>query len=1509
MLMRKSLLLTIFSFAFVCLNAQDFSNKGKEFWLCSPTHVDGSNLATVSIFITSDLASSGTITMPNGAFTATFNIAANGIQEIQIPLSSYPNVKIRNYESNQILKKSIHIKVDDGKPPVVAYAQQWAGARSAATLLLPVNVLSTKYYAISFTQNGSSSSSTGDPAKSQFQIIAIKDNTVVKITPKVNGVLQAPITITLPLAGDMYQYQDDPTNPGSSNIDLTGSYIESIASGLDGCHPIAVFSGSSNTTFGIAGCFSSSDSYDPLWQQLYPVSSWGKNFGFIPFADYPNGNPYRIMASEDNTNVYINGALVATLNKGEIYPNSYTTINPVVIVEPSNITADKPICVAQYAQKQVCAGNNIGDPDMVILNPIEQNISNIKVFSSTNQAITHQWVNVLIKTSAIASFKINNAAPTATWQSFVNLPGYSYLRQSLIGYSSATLSADSGFNAICYGFGNFESYAYSAGTNVIDLYTKLGVFSPFNVEPTPAVCTGESFKFKISIPYKVDSLDWDFGPPPNPVPVRVKYPPLSPDSITIINGKNIYWYSTPSFYNYSTVGVFPIKIKTYSQSTDGCGNVQELDFSLDVSNPPTALFANTTPGCIAEQVQFTDQTTGGRPTYKWAWDFGDPASGAQNTSTLKNPVHTFATTGNHTVKFSAITTAGCISSTISKVINVPAMPAATISGGGTICQNSPAPSINFIGTGGTAPFIFTYHIITNGVPGTALTITSDASGKVSITPPSSVPGTFVYQLDNIKNSASALCTTPIVGQSATIKINPLPTATISGTNTVCLNNAASILFTGALGTAPYTFTYTIDNGAGPGAPQTISTSVGNSVSVSVPTNVAGTFKYTLLSVKDASSTACTQIQTGTAIITVNPLPTATIAGSTEVCLNAASPQIIFTGANATAPYTFTYTIDNGAGPGAPQTIKTTSGNNVSLPVPTNIAGTFTYHLLSVKDGSTTACTQAQAGSVVVKVDALPQALFNFSTPSCENGIINFDASASIANVGNITSWQWNFGDANATTSNPNTSTVQKPVHNFIKAGNYTITLKVSTDKGCQSIVLSKTVTINPKPKAGFILPEVCLFDPIAQFTDTSRINAGSFTGWEWDFGDANATALNPNTSNVQNASHKYIAAGAYQVRLISISNMGCRDTITQTLVVNAGNPTADFSPLNVTSNCASDSVAIRNKSIVSYGSVTKLEITWDVAGVPATIETDDNPVMNKIYTHKYPDFNAPLTKAYTIRVRAFSGGVCYSDKLQTITLNASPKVQFNALSNACMDVPSYKLTQATEIAGVPGMGVYSGDGVTMVSPGVYIFSPSAAGNGTHIIKYVFTSSAAGCKDSASMPVTVYANPKVNAGPDAGILAGGGITLQPTVTGTNLKYVWSWNDGSIDGGLSNKNIKNPVAKPLQDITYTLTVTGSGDCTASDDIFIKVLQAPRIPNTFSPNNDGINDFWEIKYLDTYTDCRVQVFTRTGQKVFESKGYKTPWNGTLNGKPLPVDTYYYIIEPESGRKPVTGYVTIIK
>ena len=84
---------------------------------------------------------------------------------------------------------------------------------------------------------------------------------------------------------------------------------------------------------------------------------------------------------------------------------------------------------------------------------------------------------------------------------------------------------------------------------------------------------------------------------------------------------------------------------------------------------------------------------------------------------------------------------------------------------------------------------------------------------------------------------------------------------------------------------------------------------------------------------------------------------------------------------------------------------------------------------------------------------------------------------------------------------------------------------------------------------------------------------------------------------------------------------------------------------------------------------------------------------------------------------------------------------------------------------------------------------------------------------------------------------------------------------------------------------------------------------IPNTFTPNNDGINDLWAIKGLDSYPDVLVQVFTRYGQKVFESKGYSQYFDGKLGGTNLPAGVYYYIINLNSKCSLLSGSLTIIR
>jgi len=84
---------------------------------------------------------------------------------------------------------------------------------------------------------------------------------------------------------------------------------------------------------------------------------------------------------------------------------------------------------------------------------------------------------------------------------------------------------------------------------------------------------------------------------------------------------------------------------------------------------------------------------------------------------------------------------------------------------------------------------------------------------------------------------------------------------------------------------------------------------------------------------------------------------------------------------------------------------------------------------------------------------------------------------------------------------------------------------------------------------------------------------------------------------------------------------------------------------------------------------------------------------------------------------------------------------------------------------------------------------------------------------------------------------------------------------------------------------------------------------VPTAFTPNGDGINDTWHIKFLDSYPACTVRVFNRFGQNVYASNGYSIPWDGTFRGSALPTGSYYYVINLSNINKTLSGSVTIIR
>ncbi|WP_304364772.1 PKD-like domain-containing protein, partial [Flavobacterium flevense] len=128
----------------------------------------------------------------------------------------------------------------------------------------------------------------------------------------------------------------------------------------------------------------------------------------------------------------------------------------------------------------------------------------------------------------------------------------------------------------------------------------------------------------------------------------------------------------------------------------------------------------------------------------------------------------------------------------------------------------------------------------------------------------------------------------------------------------------------------------------------------------------------------------------TVTVTVNPKPTATISGTNAVCKDATAPNITFTGASGTAPYTFTYKINGGND----LTVTTTSGNSVTVAVPTTTAGSFVYSLVSVKDAGSTTCSQAQTGSATITVNDPPTATITGDLSACLTTTLTANTNAS-----------------------------------------------------------------------------------------------------------------------------------------------------------------------------------------------------------------------------------------------------------------------------------------------------------------------------------------------------------------------------------------------------------------------------------------------------------------------------------------------------------------------------------
>jgi gliding motility-associated-like protein len=590
-------------------------------------------------------------------------------------------------------------------------------------------------------------------------------------------------------------------------------------------------------------------------------------------------------------------------------------------------------------------------------------------------------------------------------------------------------------------------------------------------------------------------------------------------------------------------------------------------------------------------------------------------------------------------------------------------------------------------------------------------------------------------------------------------------------------------------------------------------------------------------------------------VTVYPKPQAGFTvNSYAQCLN--GNNFIFNNTSAVSAGTMSYSWDFG------------DGNNSTAFSPAHAyatAGTYRVKLVTTTNNS---CKDSVFVDVVVNPKPTPLFAVNQATQCLKNNNFSFTNNSTISS--GTMSYNWNFGDGSF-------SSVANPSHVYLFSGPFTAKLVVTSSEGCRdSISLSLLVNDTPIPGFSVNQPEQCFTGNNFVLTNNSTVPAGTTT-YGWSFGDGGI-------ASTLNASHSYANAAPFNIKLVVTAGNGCRDSITKTVSVNP-EPVPSFTVNTVDQCLNTNSYSFTNTSVISSGTMT---YNWSFG--------DGNSATTINANHIYAGVSS-----YPVILTATSDKGCTAGSTQTVNVLSIPLASFNANSlTGCLTGNQFFFSNTSASSPVT-FRYFFGDGGTDV-----VANPSHSYTiaGDFEVKMVTVSTAGCISDTARQMIKVFPDPVVNAGPDLVVLEGNSIRFQPGNAIAGQTYQWTPNTYF----LTSDTVLAATVKPVFDITYTLTTTGAGGCTATDQVFVKVLKLLSGPNAFSPNGDGINDTWTVPYLRDYPDSKVEIFSRSGQLVFTAKG-SVVWNGKLNGQSLPVGTYYYVITPKSGRNPFSGSITIIK
>ncbi|MEI7423835.1 MAG: PKD-like domain-containing protein, partial [Prolixibacteraceae bacterium] len=695
---------------------------------------------------------------------------------------------------------------------------------------------------------------------------------------------------------------------------------------------------------------------------------------------------------------------------------------------------------------------------------------------------------------------------------------------------------------------------------------------------------------------------------------------------------------------------------------------------------------------------------------------------------------------------------------------------------------------------------------------TAGTITVDHTGAIGGTYSASPTGLTIDASTGTITTATSLSGTYTVtyfvpglggcdamtAQATGVTILQLPTSAISYASLAhsyfAINQGtqlASLTGTGVYTGGTYSYT-----GAGT---LTIVTTGEGAGTITPASSTAGTYTvtYTLASVNP-----CAAPTPATTIVTIYPLPTATIVSNQTVCQNSTAPDITFTGAGGTAPYTFTYHINSGPD----QTVTTTSGNSVTVSQSTAVTGTFTYTLSHVSDANSS--SQSQTGTATITVSAVSVALFSYEgTPYCSSGANpvptmleggvkgTFSAASGVLFVSATT------GEINLATST---------------AGTYTVTNTIAASGGCGIIIATSSVTITKLPVSTFTYGSTTYCQNAG--TNPSPVLGTSAVTGIFASVPAGVVFVSATTGEIDLVN---TPANAYQIVNTIAAAGGCADVPAHfdlTIGAPPSTPVINYSGLTY---CSSISEAQPVELTGTSGGAFTYEVT---SGGPTLTLSPTTGAITPItsspgvylitYTVGGGSGCAPVTATRSVTI--YQTPVVTNDATKSICSGTNTNITLSATISS-----TFTWTLGTVSANI--MEAYAGTGETISQE---LINTSYTEPGTVQYLVTPTSTVNGCVGAPyTITVTVNAAPQVVTTSPAAVCAPGSvnITLDAITTGSTggLTFTyWPTFEANTTA------LSNPAAIAVSGTYYVKGSAGTG-CYSVGNIIVVVNPLPVAP----------------------------------------------------------------------------------